>query len=233
MKEILPNVHMLHLGGVNAYLIDHGSLTLIDTGYPNSTNKILGYVKRIGKKAEDIDQIILTHLHVDHVGSAAEIGKLSKANIIMHEEDATLVSLGIAFREEHVEISPGLLNNFIFRLFIKNISKKIPSFPITQSVTGGEKLKIGPGMSIIHLPGHTKGQIALLYHISEGILFGADTSANFLNLNIFPFYENYQQGLMDLQTLAKLEFNSLCLGHGKPILKDAKQVFHYRMKKYL
>lgn len=39
MKKILPDIHQINLGGVNAFLIDHGDLTLIDTGYPNSCKK--------------------------------------------------------------------------------------------------------------------------------------------------------------------------------------------------
>lgn len=64
MKEVLHNIHLLSLGGVNAFLIDHGKMTLIDTGYAGNGQKIFGYLEKIGKRPGDLENIIITHLHI-------------------------------------------------------------------------------------------------------------------------------------------------------------------------
>jgi len=59
----------------NCYIIDDDKLTLIDTGMPNNSDKILAYIKQMGKKPEDVKTIIITHSHIDHIGSLEAMKK--------------------------------------------------------------------------------------------------------------------------------------------------------------
>ena len=55
----------------NVYVVINGKeLTLIDTGLPRNAKKILNYIQELGYQPSDISTIILTHFHLDHVGSA-------------------------------------------------------------------------------------------------------------------------------------------------------------------
>ncbi len=58
---------LTRLGFVNCYLVrEADGLSLIDTGLPGSANDILAAARKIG---EPIRRIVLTHAHLDHVGS--------------------------------------------------------------------------------------------------------------------------------------------------------------------
>jgi glyoxylase-like metal-dependent hydrolase (beta-lactamase superfamily II) len=64
---ITENLTMLRVDGWQLYVWRDGdSVTVIDTGAPGSGAEILSAVP-------GVDRIVLTHGHVDHTGSAAEL----------------------------------------------------------------------------------------------------------------------------------------------------------------
>ncbi|MCL4400645.1 MBL fold metallo-hydrolase, partial [Candidatus Parvarchaeota archaeon] len=80
-QKINQSLHEIYLGSVKVFLLEamDGSLILVDTGMPNSQQKIVSYINSIGKSVSDVKYILLTHAHIDHMGSAADIKKLSNA----------------------------------------------------------------------------------------------------------------------------------------------------------
>ena len=81
-------------GNNNVYLFDEGSKTvLVDTGDHSEETKqqLLAALATHDLGFADIDQIILTHWHHDHVGLAGYIQQASGAPIHVHEADAALV----------------------------------------------------------------------------------------------------------------------------------------------
>lgn len=233
VKEILPRIHWISLGGVNAYLIeDAGELWLIDTGYPGKGASILDALSQVGKRPEDLRHILVTHCHMDHAGGLAELQAACQATVYMHPDDAAMVEDGVGMRE-HAEVSPGLINRLVFRYGIRRVPRIIPAAHADVRLHGGETLPVGKGLDVIHVSGHSAGQLAFLYRDHGGVLFAADTCLHVFRLALFPFYEQYQQGLQDLKTLASLEFDTLTFGHGKPVVGGAKAVFLKKMGKYV
>ena len=116
MKLIIPGVYQIGLRIVNAFLVDHGELTLIDTGTSSSTEKILQSLNEIGRQPQDIQHILVTHLHGDHTGSLAALKDLSGAQAYMHPLDADLVRKGLTMRS--VISAPGLVNNLLYRFMV-------------------------------------------------------------------------------------------------------------------
>jgi len=73
MKLIALEVYQINLGAVNAFLIAGKSLTLVDTGYKGSEQKIVQAIQKIDRSIDELKQIIITHHHPDHAGSAARL----------------------------------------------------------------------------------------------------------------------------------------------------------------
>ena len=71
------------VGGVNCYLLDDDPLTLIDTG-PNS-GKALDDIERqldaLGHAIEDLELIVITHQHIDHLGLVDIVAERSGAKV--------------------------------------------------------------------------------------------------------------------------------------------------------
>jgi glyoxylase-like metal-dependent hydrolase (beta-lactamase superfamily II) len=82
---------VVRLGGplVSAHLlVDAVGLTLIDSGLWGLARELRQVVKALGRRPEDLRNIIFTHGHLDHAGGAAEIQEWSGgAQVWVHAAD--------------------------------------------------------------------------------------------------------------------------------------------------
>jgi glyoxylase-like metal-dependent hydrolase (beta-lactamase superfamily II) len=88
--ELLPGLlYMFRFGLGQAYLWrDRESLTLIDAGPPGHGAAIAAALGTLGLRPGDLDRVILTHFHADHIGSAAGVAAQSGAAVLAHRWDA-------------------------------------------------------------------------------------------------------------------------------------------------
>lgn len=56
---------------VCVYVLEAQKVYLVDSGTAGSERQIEGFLRRLGRKAEDVGGIFLTHAHPDHIGTAA------------------------------------------------------------------------------------------------------------------------------------------------------------------
>jgi glyoxylase-like metal-dependent hydrolase (beta-lactamase superfamily II) len=220
VKVVVPGLWEVSLGFVNAFLLESDDgLALIDTGFADSSGKILEAVRAIGRDPAQIRHILVTHCHSDHAGSLAELKRLTGATAAMHREDAAMVRAGKALRP--LEPAPGLFNAFVCRFLIPSAPTEIEAAAVEHEVGDGEVLPIAGGLRAIHVPGHCAGQIALLWPRHGGVLIAADAAANVVGLALSPLYEDLDEGRRSLAKLASLEFEVACFGHGRPIRSGA------------
>ena len=220
--QVAEGLWQINLGGVNAFLLDQGDLTLIDTGLPKSEDKIVAAIESIGKKVADLKHIIVTHCHPDHAGSVAALKRMSGARVYMHPSDAALVRRGECARP--MTPSPGLLRGLMYRLFIPKKPVPIEACAIDQEINDGTELPIAGGLKAIHIPGQCAGQVALLWP-RRRLLFAADACANMPTFGYALCYENLEDGRQSLRKLAALDFDAAVFGHGGPIKSGASQKF--------
>jgi glyoxylase-like metal-dependent hydrolase (beta-lactamase superfamily II) len=220
--QIVEGLWQVNLGSVNAFLLDQGELTLIDTGLPKSEDKIVAAIESIGKKVTDLKHVIVTHCHPDHAGSVAALKRMSGARVYMHPIDAAMLRRGENVRP--MTPAPGLLRGLMYRLFIPK--KPVPLEPcaIDQEISDGRELPIAGGLKAIHIPGQCAGQIALLWP-RRRLLFAADACANMPTFGYALCYESLEDGRKSLQKLAALDFDVAVFGHGGPIKSGASAKF--------
>lgn len=223
-QPLVPGLYLLDLGAVNAYLIDHEGLTLIDTGNPGDGPRILAAMATLGHAPQDLDRIIITHHHPDHAGSAAELKAATGAPVMAHRDDAELMAQGIAKRAE-LSPSPGLLNRILFRFLLKNVPTEIAPCEADETWLDDQQFGWHGGLQVIHTPGHTAGHLSLLWQQHGGVLLAADVAVNIPKLRYHPGYESYETGRQSLRRLANLEFAVATFGHGRPLLSNADQNF--------
>jgi glyoxylase-like metal-dependent hydrolase (beta-lactamase superfamily II) len=227
VTEIVPHVYAISLGPVNVFLLDSDGLTLIDTGVPDSAGKILAAVESLGKRAEDIAHILVTHCHADHSGSLAELKRKTGATAVMHPLDAALVRKGESMRP--VSAAPGVANWLVYNLFIKRMGLgTVEPAEIEQTVADGDELPVAGGLQVIHLPGHSAGQVGFLWPQHGGILFAGDVASNLVRLGYPPIFENLAEGQRSLARLGGLDFEVACFGHGKAIVGGAAARFQQK-----
>lgn len=222
-KEVVSGVYAVPLSIVNAFILRaERGLILIDTGVPGSGEKILDAIRHIGSRPEEVERILVTHLHADHTGSLSALKEATGAPAAMHPLDAEMVRRGETMRPTRP--GPGLVNKVLgLAMAVMPRPSGIEPVEIEQEIDDGDEP--APGLHVVHVPGHAAGQVAFLWQERGGVLFAADAAANMLRLGHPPIYEDLDEGRASLARLAKLEFEVACFGHGKAIVGGAAQRF--------
>jgi glyoxylase-like metal-dependent hydrolase (beta-lactamase superfamily II) len=230
MQQITQKLWQIKLGTVNCFVIDGGKegLTLVDTGYPGSADKILAAIQTAALP-HDVRRIILTHSHPDHAGSVAELVARTNAEVWMHAEDAALAERGIGGRLPHV-LSPGLANWIIYQLLIRRSANAVPAFKADRLLEDGEEIDLHGGITVVYTPGHSLGHICLLLR-SESLLIAGDLCANAMGPGLSVVYEDRKQGVASIRKAAALPFRNAVFGHGKPLTDRASEILTARFGK--
>lgn len=214
MEEVVSGVHRIVHRNANMYLLDHGSeLALIDAGFPGSEGPVRAALAALGRAPADLADLILTHAHHDHVGSAAALVAATGATVWMHPLDAALTEVGRASRP--AAPAPGLLGAILFRLYAQP-GRTVTPVKVDRLVDDGDIIPVAGGLAVVHVPGHCAGQIALL-HRATGVLFAADVGMNVVGLGDPIGFEDRALGRASQRKLAELNFRIACFGHGKPV----------------
>ena len=147
----------------NCYLLLGEKSVLVDTGAPGDLGRILAALKHHGLKVEQIALILLTHGHSSSAGSAAELRRLSQAQVAMHAGDVALVRNG----------RNGVLaaqSNFA-RFLRPFVDEPFEAFEPDLVFHEGISLEpYGLRGKVLPTPGHTPGSISLVLASGEALI---------------------------------------------------------------
>jgi glyoxylase-like metal-dependent hydrolase (beta-lactamase superfamily II) len=137
--QISPHLWQLKMGMVNAYLLEtSGGLVLVDAGWPNKADAIFKAVQESGHKPTDIRHLVLTHGHIDHAGSAAEVLRRTGARSYAHAADLELISKGNAERPG-TTVTPGMIPAIVLnedRALARQSLLRVAGYPFERAVFG-------------------------------------------------------------------------------------------------
>src|SRR5436305_12272704 len=95
MAQIVEGVHRLGTERVNYYLVEEdGRCTLVDAALPGYHDGLVRALRELGRDVGDIDAVVLTHAHVDHIGMAERLRTDAGATVLVHSADAELARTG-------------------------------------------------------------------------------------------------------------------------------------------
>lgn len=215
--EIIEGIHRVdeasaNMAHANVYLLINGKeLTVIDTGTSGNAQKTVDYIQKLGHQPTDVKTIILTHCHMDHMGSAKELKDLTNAKVAVHTEDADYVSGKKPLPKP---------KNILFRA----VSSFVKPAPVQVDVILKEGDKIA-GLVVIHTPGHTPGSIMLLDE-ERKVLFAGDT-LRYDGKKVSGAPEQFSTDPNQIrESIAKastLNFDVMLPGHGETLKPNASE----------
>jgi glyoxylase-like metal-dependent hydrolase (beta-lactamase superfamily II) len=93
--QVREGIHRLTQGVVNFYLIEEGGrLLLVDAGAPGDWDLLVRAVADLGRRLDDLEAVLLTHAHPDHIGTAERARTTAGAPVWVHQADAAMASQG-------------------------------------------------------------------------------------------------------------------------------------------
>ena len=219
----------INMGAANSYLIkcERGYI-LVDCGSKNAGTKLLYELDKLKAVPDDIKLIIITHDHYDHTGGLAEIRRITKAPVAVHE-DEFLVPPG-------TKPSTGNQSSFLFRLIVNIFNSVTPKAeknidePYINISNEMSLENYGVNAKIIHTPGHSRGSVCIL--TEDGQCIAGDTLFNMFPVTHYPIIVYSRKLLADTyRKLDELNSDIYYPGHGNPISKvDFKRRIMKRSK---
>lgn len=225
LTQVNPAVWQLALPVGHVYLVRlPDGYAVIDTAVPGSARTILDALERLGGRARDLRQIVLTHSHLDHMGSAADLAEATGARVLAGAEDAPVIR-GTAPELPPVYTAP---ERALHEQIMAGLSQGNPQpprpVPVDVELRDGDIIDgWGQPVDVLHVPGHTPGGIAL--HLpGSGVLFPGDIVATAQGRAILgPFNVDRNLAVASFRRLASMEVETLCVPHGEPVLTRAGQ----------
>jgi hydroxyacylglutathione hydrolase len=210
MNRLAEDVYQLPLlprEAINAYLVGE---VLVDAGYPFHAGKI---VKAL--RGQTVGAHVLTHAHGDHAGGSKRVCAELDVPLWCGAADADAVRTGRA-------VTPRGAAERLLKLYMR-----FTATDVAQELREGDQ--VGPGFTVLDVPGHSPGHIAL-WRERDRVLIAGDvcfnmsivTTAHGLHEPPVLFTPDPARNRESARRLAALQPALAVFGHGPPLRDPAK-----------
>jgi glyoxylase-like metal-dependent hydrolase (beta-lactamase superfamily II) len=232
------------VGRVNAYLIEDDPLTLIDSG-PNSAKALDELEQALaarGHAIEDLELLVVTHQHIDHIGLAAILARRSGAQVAaLRGLDRRLAS----FRDDaelddrfaaRIMLRHGVPTDVVTALRAVSASFRAwgCTVEVTRTLADGEELKLRDRtLRVLHRPGHSPSD-TVFWDARRELLIAGDHLIGHISSNPLLTRPLEAEGdydgprpqalvtyLASLERTRAMELDLVLSGHGPPIVGHA------------
>lgn len=159
-------VHMLTVSGAKIYLVERsGKRIMIDSGNPGDEERIEQYMNEAGFAPDSVDYLIITHGHLDHIGTVAHFRERYGIKVIGGAGDAKMFSEGLQ--------QPLCTTSALAAVIDSGLrGKTYPLFQADLLVENSFDLaELDIEGNIIVMPGHTKGTLLVAF---DDVVFVGD-----------------------------------------------------------
>lgn len=234
---VIPLPTPFAVGRVNTYLVDDDPLTLVDCG-PNSGTSLTELeagLASCGRRVEDLERIVLTHQHIDHIGLAQILADRSGAEVCALDALAPwLEAYGEAMDADDRFAETVMLRHGVPRevaIALRALTATFrgwgSSVHVDRPLTDGGVLEFaGRRWEVHHRPGHSPSDTVFL-DAASGDLLGGDHLIKHISSN--PLITRPLDGgdggrpkallvyLASMRATRELEVRRVLPGHGEAI----------------
>lgn len=229
-KHAVEGIHRVEDAFVNWYIVeDSGRLTVVDTGHPSSWKSLHGALRTLKKTTADIDAVVLTHAHFDHMGFAERARRELGLTAWAHELEVPVTRSPWSYDHERSRVPYFVRYPRFVAIFAAMGAAGALWVKGTERVEtyGSEGQLDVPGKPrIVFTPGHTHGHCALHFP-DRGAVIAGDA---IVTMNPYTGHAGPQivagaatadstQALASLDALAATSAQSVLTGHG-PVWRE-------------
>jgi len=206
---------------VNVYLVeDDTGVTVIDAGLSGHWGELVSELARIGRTLEDVRGLVLTHGDPDHIGFAERLRVDHGIRIHVHELDAARARGEVKKDLQWGKVKLGPLLRFFWYGARRGGLRMRPVTEVA-TFTDGQTLDLPGKPTIIHLPGHTPGSVAVHVPAVDALFVGdAITTGHVLTGALgprpAPFTLDPDRAVDSLTRLEPVTATWVLPGHGAP-----------------
>jgi glyoxylase-like metal-dependent hydrolase (beta-lactamase superfamily II) len=207
----------LHTPVVQAYAVREGDgFNLVDASIAGQEDAILDALASVAGGEARVSEVLVTHGHDDHTGSAAALAQRTGARVLGPAADAAVI-------EGERPAPPPSLADWEVPLY-EQARKNVPPAPpvaLDARVGDGSTLDWEHAARIVAAPGHTAGSVAVLFE-DDRVLVAGDAIASFDGKPIVGVFNiDRGQATETFRRLAGLDVDVACFGHGDPLVGGA------------
>jgi glyoxylase-like metal-dependent hydrolase (beta-lactamase superfamily II) len=220
-EQVAPDIYRIKASRSNIYLIAGKTLALVDAGMPGDGAEVIKAISTLGRDPKEVSHILITHGHIDHIGSLAFLKRATGARVIAGAPEIDYIQ----GKKKPWQMARDGFSGKLFKIilfFAETFVFTYEPTAIDQVCSGGEVIGYNGGITVVATPGHSSGSVSY-YLPDKHILFTGDALSGEPHAKLPPRAgcADYQQALASVKKIASLQFNICCFGHGKPVVKGA------------
>lgn len=220
------------VGPINMYLILKRPYTLIDVGplYPQAQEIFLEALRELNLKGEEIERVLLTHAHPDHIGMVSWIIELTKAKAYLHPREIHSLKTQSLNSEERAQVltEAGIDGPTIAKLgviYLKTRERFASNIRLDLLQELDQKeiaFEDGSQLIPVETPGHSPGHVCFYDPIAK-VLFSGDHVLEGISPNPIMSKDpesqersrTMSQYLQSLEVISKMDIEEVYPGHGE------------------
>jgi glyoxylase-like metal-dependent hydrolase (beta-lactamase superfamily II) len=227
-RHAAERIHRIEDAHTNWYVVEdgeRGGLTVVDTGLPRSWDSLRSALADLGRSASDIEAVVLTHGHFDHMGFARRAHEELGVPVWAHTDELSVVAHPWRYDHERSRL-PYLRHPQFLKIFSEMTAMGALWVKGADSVRAygpTDRLNVPGRPQVVFTPGHTRGHCSLLFADRGAVIVGDA----FVMLDPYTGRQgpcvvagaataDSARALSSLDALARLEANVALTGHGSP-----------------
>lgn len=224
--DAVPNCYYVDTGMYgtagygSVYIYDTERPAIVDTGIGTNYEYLLEALEEVGITAQELESMLVTHVHLDHAGGAGFLSAETDADVYVHES-------GVSHLADPTRLWEGTKRAVGEQIQFYTEPEPVPEERL-ESVADGSTIDLGSRrLEVRHAPGHAFHQV-VFYDAEADAVFAADAAGIYarhvetiLETSPPPGFD-LDEVIEDVRMLQEIDPETVCYAHFGPAPADGR-----------